>query len=36
MAYMYGILSVIGWNALVIVLAFLFLVPPPDSNDSDK
>ena len=36
MAYMYGILSVIGWIALVVVLELLALIPPPKPNDSDK
>jgi hypothetical protein len=36
MAYMYGILSVVGWIALVLVLAFLFLAPPRNPNDSEK
>jgi hypothetical protein len=36
MAYMYGILSVAGWVALVIVVALLFLLPPRKPNDSKE
>jgi hypothetical protein len=36
MAYMYGILSVVGWIALVVVLAFLAIIPPRKPNDSEK
>ena len=36
MAYMYGILSVVGWIALVVVLALLVLIPPRKPGDSEK
>jgi hypothetical protein len=36
MATMYGILSVMGWIALVIVLALLVLIPARTPKDSDK
>jgi hypothetical protein len=35
MAFMYGILSVMGWVALVVVLTLLVLIPPRNSNDSN-
>jgi hypothetical protein len=36
MAYMYGILSVIGWIALVIALALLVFIPPSKFGDLDQ
>ena len=35
MAYMYGILSVVGWIALVVVSALLFLLPPKKPENED-
>ena len=36
MAFMYGILSVVGWIAFVVVVALLVLIPPREPNDVDK
>jgi uncharacterized membrane protein len=36
MAKMYGILSVIGWIALVLSIGLLILLPPRKPKDSDK
>ena len=36
MAFMYGILSVAGWIALVVVLGLLFFIPPKKSDNEDN
>ena len=36
MAKMYGILSVIGWIALVLSVALLILLPPRKPEDLDE
>jgi hypothetical protein len=36
MAYMYGILAVVGWLALVVVVALLALIPARKPNDFGK